>query len=313
MRNAQSLERLVARQLGVVAVWQITALGLASSTFIAYAHRHGWNRLDRGVWAAPWSVESFARRCVIARISGPRARLITGGSQLVLLGVRRAEPSAVDVWVGPKTSLARRPGLIVHRGAWLSGDRAHRVQGIPCTPVLRSLRDAAPRSSVDRLVRDIAQIDRLRLSTPEQVAADLDRSGPFRGKPKLAAAAALACEGLVHSRDEEAARQLLMAEDFVLHPRPLAIHRRTRLIAEIDIAVCAVRYGIEVDGPTHLADGAADWDIARDQRLRRLGWEIDRFPIELIRDDPEGFLAAVRLGFEKASRRGVEPWPCIRC
>lgn len=308
-----ALERVAARQLGVVAHWQAADLGLDGKTFVEHARRHGWERLTRGLWAAPWSEVSFARRCALERVRGSRARLLTGEAQLVLLGVRRDTTSLVDLWVGPGRSPRAQPGVRFHRGRWASGDAVARVQGIPSTPVLRALRDAARRSTVDRLVRDIAALDRMRRATPAQVAADLDRIGPFPGKPKLRAAVLESLDGLVHSGDEALARQLLAAESQQPHPRPLLVEHGCRRIGEIDIPYCWLRYGIEVDGPHHREDGVAERDRARDRALGRLDWVIDRVPAELVRTNPGAFVQAVRAGLAAAVARSPEPWPCDRC
>lgn len=120
-------------------------------------------------------------------------------------------------------------------------------------------------------------------------------------------------DGLVHSKDEALARQLLAAEPFTLHPRPLLLEHGRRRIGEIDLAVCALRYGAEVDGPHHLEDGVAEQDRARDRSLGRLGWTIDRFPADLVRDHPTAFVEAVRAGAAAAAARDPVPWPCGRC
>jgi hypothetical protein len=313
MAPLQLLERILARQLGVIAVWQVASFGMHRSTFVRHARARGYEHLGTGIWAAPWSTPSFERSCVIERVRGPRARLITAGAVFMLLGVRRLAPTRVGLWVGPRLRVRPRPEVDVYRGRWLAGDRVLRVQGIPCTPPLRALRDAAKRDPISRLTKDIAGLDRLRLATPEEAKTYLDRCDPFPGKPKLVEAVDSSIERLVHSSDEAAARQLLADEPFVLHPRPLMIEHMGHRVGEIDIAVCRVRYGAEVDGPTHLLDGAAERDEQRDDRLRQLDWHIDRFPHTFIESDPEGFVRAVRKGVANAAARRTPPWPCDRC
>jgi hypothetical protein len=201
----------------------------------------------------------------------------------------------------------------LHRGAWRTGDRIVRVQRIPCMPPLRVLRDAASTTSQERLVKDIAGLDRLRLATPQQVVADLDRWSRFPGKPLLRAAAEHCVGGLVHSEAEDIARSGLAAVGVHVHPRPLAIYRRGHLLGEVDLPVCSIRYGVEVDGPAHLEDGEPERDQRRDRRLGTLEWVIDRFSTDQVEDDLGGFVEAVLEGIAAAAARGVAPWPCDRC
>jgi hypothetical protein len=309
----QLLERLLARQHGIVALRQLTAFGFHRATFLKFARRHGYAQIGHGLYAAPWSPDTYERDCTVERLRGPRARLLTGRSALVLAGVRRFAPEEVDLWVGPDLRVTERPGVQLYRGRWLAGDRVTRLGGQPCVPVLRALRDAARDASVDRLKKDIAAADRLRLATPQRVLADLHRAGGFRGKPKLRQAALESCEGLVHSADEAAARQLLTSLPLVPHPRPLLIEHGSWRLGEVDIPFCGIRYGVEVDGPLHLLDGEEERDAARDARLEQVEWLIDRFPDTLIRESPREFVEAVRKGMREAAARGVAPWPCSRC
>jgi hypothetical protein len=308
------LERLAARQHGVVLAWQVLSLGIDYEVFRSFAKRHGWTTLGRGVYASPHSVPSFARRCAIEVNRGPRARLLTGEAQLALLGARRVGPWAIDVWVRPGLSLARRPGVHYHRAPWTAGDRVHRVQGIPCTPVLRAVRDVAKRSSVDRLERDFRALDRRRLTTPEAAAADLDRRGRFVGRHKVVEALTRLGVELSHSAEEARARRLVRDAGMTPHPRPLLISCGARRLGEIDIPFCDVRFGLEVDGPPHLEDGEAERDAARDRLLHdRAGWLIERVTDVDLQQRPGEVLARVRAGIERAGARDLSPWPCGRC
>jgi hypothetical protein len=311
--DLSGLERLAARQHGIVVLWQLAALGLRVRTFRAVARRHGWVRLDEDVWAAPWSQPSFARACAIEINRGPRARLLTGEAELQLLGVRRG-PAPVTVWLRPGLAAQRRPGVRYKRTSWVPGDRIIRVERMPAMPPLRALRDAVPHAGVDRIVKDLQQLDRLRLATPEQAAAALERWGRFAGRPRFAAAVERVLDGLTHSQSEARARRLLAGVRPPPHPRPLLVTKRSWKLGEVDIAFCGVRYGVEVDGPPHLRDGAADQDAVRDAALlREADWEIDRFPGGLLDDDPDGFVERVVLGLRVAAARDVEPWPCSAC
>lgn len=110
-------------------------------------------------------------------------------------------------------------------------------------------------------------------------------------------------EGLPHSGAEKLARKLLRAADLAPYRRPYPVRRAGRTIAEIDLAYPDLLYGGEIDGPHHQLAEVAAADKARDRRLRRLGWTIDRFPHDMVRNDPEEFVAEVKAGLAGATLR----------
>jgi hypothetical protein len=307
-----ALERLAARQHGIVVMWQLVALGIAVRSFRTMADAHGWVRLGEGVWAAPWSTPSLARSCAIELNRGPRARVLTGEAELTLLGVRRSA-APVTIWLRPGLAATRRPGVRHSRSRWVPGDQLIRVAGMPAMPPLRALRDAVHRSSVPRIVSDLQHLDRLRLATPAQAAAELDRWGRFPGRPKYAEAVDTVLSGVVHSEAEAKGRRLLAGRQPSPHPRPLLVTKDAWRIGEIDVAYCRYRYGVEIDGPWHRQDGQAEKDARRDANLlRETQWVIDRFTDDFVSSDPEGFVERVTIGLRAAAARMVSPWPCAR-
>ncbi len=76
-------------------------------------------------------------------------------------------------------------------------------------------------------------------------------------------------------------------------------------IAEIDIAKPDILYGVEIDGPHHDLPEQRRRDEERDQRLREVGWRIDRFGCEDVLADPAGFAARIRATVEKRRRASL--------
>jgi very-short-patch-repair endonuclease len=70
-------------------------------------------------------------------------------------------------------------------------------------------------------------------------------------------------------------------------------------IAEIDIANPDILSGVEIDGPHRDLPEQRRRDELRDQRLRDLGWRIDRFRWEDVLADPTAFAARVRAAVEQ--------------
>lgn len=118
------------------------------------------------------------------------------------------------------------------------------------------------------------------------------------GVVNLRAAVATLRLDLPHSGAERFGRKLLRAADLAPHPRPYPVRERGATVAEIDLAYPPILYGVEVDGPHHRLADVAQADRVRDRKLRRLGWTIDRFTVEEIEADPEGFVNEVRRAFK---------------
>jgi very-short-patch-repair endonuclease len=64
------------------------------------------------------------------------------------------------------------------------------------------------------------------------------------------------------------------------------------------VAIVPIRLDVEVDGPHHLFSEQRLKDEERDRKLRRVAWEVERFPVELVRERPQVFKARVRAAAE---------------
>jgi very-short-patch-repair endonuclease len=67
-----------------------------------------------------------------------------------------------------------------------------------------------------------------------------------------------------------------------------------RRVGEADIAVFEITLDIEIDGPHHRMPEQREADQARDRLVRRAGWEVERFPTELVEQQPVVFRARVQ-------------------
>lgn len=76
---------------------------------------------------------------------------------------------------------------------------------------------------------------------------------------------------------------------------------------ELDLSWPDVLVDVEVDGPHHLLPSQRRRDRQRDRALRADGWEVARFPVEEVDEDPEG--AARRIGAILARCATTAPIP----
>jgi very-short-patch-repair endonuclease len=222
--------------------------------------------------------------------------IFTGRTVLWLRQITTGTPSGIDVWSGPQAHYRGRKGVVFSRGAWVPSDAVTKVDGFATAPVRRAFTDVARVAAYDSLLRWLPAADRRRLMTLDALEEYVPLRGAFPGVVNLRAAMAVLRSDLPHSDAERFARRLVRDAGLRPYPRPYAVKVAGVTIAEIDIAVVPAKYGAEVDGPHHQMPEVIAADKARDRKLRALGWRIDRFPVEEIEADPEGFVAEVKRG-----------------
>jgi hypothetical protein len=317
MTIAAVLDDLADRQRGIIAVKQAVARGLARSSVYDVLHAHRWRCIEPGVWARPGSRwRAGEARIHAAHLAGSGKRVLTGGPRLALAGVRSFISRELPMLVAPTISPRRRAGVRYIRSAWVPQDRVEHWEEVPCAPVWRAWSDAAAIDPVQRLIKDLQNLHRLRYGGPETAAAYLGRRGVFRGRPKALQAIERTRRQLVHSGSEKRARDLLAAAGFGgVHWSPLLVTHGTRWVGEVDLPFCAIRFGVEVNGPHHDDPEVAERDRVRDAELAEepLRWTIARYPVQLIDHQPDEFVRQVLHAAAEAAARGLEPWPCGRC
>lgn len=142
------LVRLADRQHGVVAIWQILALGL-SHTIVARRVRAGrLHRRHPGVYAVGRAGLTQRGEWMAATLAcGPYA-VLSHDHAAALYRLRRAGPGPIHV----TAPVARRiDGIVCHRARDLRGRPRCVVDGIPVTSIERTALDMAVRLSAVRL------------------------------------------------------------------------------------------------------------------------------------------------------------------
>ena len=306
MKKKTPMHRLLiqsGRQQQVFTSGQARALAVPYSTLHGTAKRLGMAHLGRDLWAVTGAPNTYLRKLWVAKLRFGDDVVFTGRTALWLRRIITSAPDTVDILTGRKLHLRARPGYCFIRSDLLAGDDTVNLEGFRCVSVYRAFTDVAAVVPMDSLLRWLPAMDRLRLGTLEGLVAYYVSRGRLVGVVDLRAAAATLLEGLPHSRAEKVARKLLRAAEIAPHRRPYPVRSNSRTIAEIDLAYPDVLYGAEVDGPHHQLSEVAAADKARDRRLTRLGWTIDRFLHTHVLNDPEGFVAEVKAGLVGAKRR----------
>jgi very-short-patch-repair endonuclease len=175
--------RLAERQHGVVARWQLIAIGFSSRQI---EHRVANGRLHptwRGVYAVGRPQVSQHGRWMAAVLAcGPQA-VLRHRSAAALWGIWR-EARSIEVSI-LTDRIRRRPGIQVYRRMNLEPGDIGRHRGIPVTQPICTLVDLAVRLPAAQLEAAVNEADKLGLVDPETLRAGLDQRAGRRGVPAL--------------------------------------------------------------------------------------------------------------------------------
>lgn len=178
----ETVWNLAARQHGVVARRQLSALGLSNRAIEHRIARGRLHRVRRGVYAVGRPQLTQRGRWMAAVLGCGSATLLSHGSAAALWGIG-FETGEIEVTVDAE-SRCRQPGVVAHRRSLATADRATR-EGIPLTCPIRTLLDLATRLVPGRLERVVNEVDRLDLSNPEALRSELEERRGQRGVARL--------------------------------------------------------------------------------------------------------------------------------
>ena len=181
--QSQRVWDLARRQHGVVARYQLIALGVHPQ---AIKHRIATGRLHpihRGVYAAGRRELTSRGRLMAAVLACGRQAALSHASAGSLWGFLTQPRHGIDVSV-PVGRAPRPRNIRVHRRTGLGADLTRRHH-IPVTTPVRTLIDLATQVSPSRIERAVNEADRLDLVDPESLRAEIDRREGQRGVPAL--------------------------------------------------------------------------------------------------------------------------------
>src|SRR6476469_1116844 len=113
-KSGPDVAALALRQHGVVAIWQLLALGLGRKA-IEYRLRSGrFHRLYRGVYAVGHTALSLEGRLIAAVFSAGPLAVLSHRSAAMLWGLLRDSRSIIDVST-PDRGRTSKKGVRVHR------------------------------------------------------------------------------------------------------------------------------------------------------------------------------------------------------
>ena len=288
----RAIGALANRQHGVVAVWQLHALGLGTR---GIAHRLAagkLHRVHRGVYAVGHRVLTTKGNWMAAVLAcGPRA-VLSYRDAAEMHGIRRPGYGRVYIDVTVPTRAGRtRDRIRVHGCRALLPQDVTTVEAIPCASVAHTLLDLADVSDQHAVNRDVERAEHARIFDLRAVDELLARSPGRRGAGRLLHAIGIWQPTVTRNDMEDS---FLTICERIDAPRPRVNVWIPEVEKEVDFMFVEPRVIIETDGhEDHGSRQARERDNRRDRQLRALRWRVERFTWREIVHEPDAVAAAL--------------------
>jgi very-short-patch-repair endonuclease len=276
---------LAARQHGVVARWQLAAIGIGRRAIGHRLERGRLHRVHTGVYAAGHSALTREGRWMAAVLAAGPGAVLSHRSGAALWGIWSSARTGIEV-TAPRR-LRRRSGIEAHQ-AILAADEKMLLHGIPVTTVSRTLFDLAAVVTRRKTQRAVDEAEFLRLSDALSLDDLVHRHAGNRGAGAIRAILEDGRIGAGVTRSELEDRFLDFLDARCL-PRPeLNAHveiegRRF----EVDCLWRAEGVIVELDGhASHATRTTFEGDRARDRALAAAGLRVVRLTWRQLHREP---------------------------
>lgn len=299
----EALDRLAARQLGLLTHRQLLQLGLPSSTIWRWADEGRLARRSDSVYATPGTPDDWRVGALVAVLSsGPLARL-SHRAGAALWSDGRIPGRTIEVVV-PKGSHRPHGPWRVHETRRFGAADAAMVGPIPVTSIERTLIDVGRYWSPERVGRLLDDAVTRRLTTYEAFAARV-AALRRRGQPGIAVARLVLADRDVFEGTpfEQRMRRLLRSTDL---PEAAREHRVTVDGKDyfVDFAFPEAALGIECDSSAwHTQPHQFEYDLRRQNDILGTGMLLLRYTSRRLREDPESVLGEVIAQYRRRTNR----------
>jgi very-short-patch-repair endonuclease len=284
----RAIAELADRQHGVVARWQLLAMGLGAG---AIEHRLRAGRLflmHKGVYVVgrqSLTPRGYWMAAVLA--AGPGA-VLSYNRAAELHGIRQSHQVKVDVTI-PKGHRSDRPTIRIHSST-LDPEDIATVDGIPVTSVARTILDLAGVLDEDQLLQVIEEGDRLGTFDLRAIERAMARRPKSGGVAKLR-------HILADYRDAPDLRSKLERDFYALiKTAGLPPPQLNTMVAGFLVDVCwpQWRLVVELDGRGfHDRRRAFETDRIKDAKFQRHGYRILRITYKRVHEQPDAVLADI--------------------
>jgi very-short-patch-repair endonuclease len=289
---------LATRQHGVLERGQLLACGVSAGAVKRWQATGRLRPVHRGVYAVGHGALSLAGWSMAAVLACGEGAALSHRSAARLHGLITWKPQRPAVSV-PVRRRARPPGIAVHRIQRLAPIL---VDGIPCTPVARTIVDMAAicrRRTLEKLVEEAVVREIFDLVELETVLGSVSRP---RGVRLLRSVLAELRPGMTQTRSGLEEAMLALCRRAGL-PDPLVnrhVARRDGSLAEVDFHWPAPRVVVETDSNRyHATHPRRRADRAKDRALQLGGWVVLRVPEEDLAERPDAILADLRAALNR--------------
>lgn len=284
---------LAAAQHGVIARFQMRALGISNDAITHRMATGRLHRLHRGVFAVGHKRVTRLGRWMAAVLARGPDTVLSHASAAALWRIKDSSKGRPDVTVPPGAK--GRDGIDVHRSA-LPPDEVTLHEGIPVTTVARTILDVAATSRPDQVERMLREADFLRVDDATGVDALLGRYPKRPGTRALRKARERIRDSTGRTRSEMEERfKALVLKASLPTPEVNATLELGETTIQPDFLWRDQRLIVELDGwQAHGTKAAFEADRARDRAATRAGFRVIRATwtqLPATRDDVAALLA----------------------
>ena len=286
-----AIAELARRQHSVVALAQLTGLGLSPSAVRSRAACGRLRRLRRGVYAVGPGLLTARGRWMAAVMAYGGGAVLSYLSAAALWGLMADRRGNIHVSL-PTRSARSRDGIEVHGTVTMSPRDVTMADGIPCTSVARTLLDLAEYLDDRGVERAIEQAEVLRLFDRRAVEEVLVRGNGRCGAGRLHRVLTAARDPAPTESELEEAFLALCRVHGIARPEVGIWLPTQEGYVKADFRWRSSKLVVETDGYRyHRGPAAFERDHRRDQLLQLAGWDVRRFTWRQVTTDA-GFVAA---------------------
>ena len=292
------LAALAATQHGVLAAWQLPAIGLSSRVVLSRNH-DGWiRRIHRGVYAIGPHLSERGRWMAASLALGPRG-LLSYRAAGALRDLFPSRSGRIDVTV-PRGGTTCHAGLRVHTARSLLRRDVTAIDGIPVTSLPRTLLDLATVIPELELRRAYERAERLQILDVAAIRELLTRANGHRGVGRLAAL--LDYDPTAAAQAESELERLFLD---LLRAHGIAMPQVNVLVDGylVDAFWPEANLVVELDGyEFHNDRETFERDRRKVAQLRRAGREVIQFTYRQVTREPDWVIATVTALLDRGRR-----------
>jgi very-short-patch-repair endonuclease len=293
----RAVARVAFRQHGLVTSRQIEELGVSREAKRARLRRGQWAVAERGVLRIEGAQITWESSLLTKILAVGDAAMASHRSAAALWHLDECRRGGKPELVTPRTQNVRRADAIVHRSTDIGLVEPVMREGIPTTPIERTLLDLGAVVSRQRHLIAIDSARRRRLTDWNRLLTALVRHAR-RGRNGVGALRSILEDhyGELATTDSAFERLVMIRLAEAGLPPPVLQHEVTigDSSYRIDLAYPKERVAIELDGQVHLRKNVWEQDHRRQNVLIAAGWHLLRYTWAQFKDHPATMVREIR-------------------